>query len=651
MPAEVVITLKDGATRAFAAGTSAGEVAAAVAPSLAKRAVAVRLDGETADLSAPLSQNCKAEFILREDDEALPLIRHDCAHLLAQAVAQLFPEAKPTIGPAVENGFYYDFQRDTPFTESDLAEIENRMRELAKQAIPIAREEWTREDAMKYYAERGEPLKVELVEAIPQGETISFYRQGDFADLCRGPHMRTTADAGAGFKLLRVAGSYWRGDSRRERLQRIYGTAWRSEKELRAYLKALEEAEARDHRRLGPMMRLFHFQDEAAGIPFWHDAGWTVYRELENYVRRRQRAAGYIEVRTPQLADRKLWEASGHWEKFRENMYLAETGEALAEYAAEPETARVFALKPMNCPCHVQIFKRGVRSYRDLPLRMAEFGSCHRAEPSGSLHGLMRARNFTQDDAHIFCSEEQIADETVKFFGLLRTIYADLGFDSFQVNYADRPAVRAGADDVWDRAEAALREACEVAGVEWKMNAGEGAFYGPKLEFILRDAIGREWQCGTWQVDFVLPERLDAEYAASDGSIRRPVMCHRAILGSFERFIGILIEHHAGRLPLWLSPVQAAVATVTERANAHAESVLARLRAAGLRAEADLRNEKINYKVREHSARKVPVILVVGDREAETDSVSPRRLGGRGDPARKTEEAIAELAAEARPPF
>lgn len=648
---DISITLKDGAARAFPAGTPAIEAAASLSSSLAKRAVAVRIDGEMSDLSAALSRDCRVEFVLRKDDDALPLIRHDCAHLLAQAVAQLFPEAKPTIGPAVENGFYYDFHRDAPFTESDLAEIEARMRELSRQAIPIHREEWTRDAARAFYAKRDEPLKMELVDAIPSGETISFYRQGDFVDLCRGPHMRTTADAGVGFKLLKVAGSYWRGDAKRERLQRIYGTAWRDEKELKSYLKALEEAEARDHRRLGPMMGLFHFQDESAGIPFWHDAGWTVYRELENYIRRRQRDAGYIEVRTPQLADRRLWEASGHWDKFRGNMYLAETGEALAEFAADPARARVFALKPMNCPCHVQIFKRGVRSYRDLPLRMGEFGSCHRAEPSGSLHGLMRARNFTQDDAHIFCAERQVAEETAKFCELLRVIYRELGFDSFTVNYADRPPERAGSDEVWDRAEKALRDACESAGVEWKLNAGEGAFYGPKLEFVLRDAVGREWQCGTWQVDFVLPERLDAEYAEADGSLRRPVMCHRAILGSFERFIGILIEHHAGRLPLWLSPVQAVVATVTDRAVSHAESVLARLRSAGLRAEADIRNEKINYKVREHSARKVPVILVAGDREVESDSVSPRRLGGRGDPAKKTDEMIAELVAEAKPPF
>ena len=647
---DIRVTLKDGAARAFPAGTAAAAVAAAISPSLAKRAVAVRVDGRLADIAVPLSGNCAVEFVARTDDDALPLIRHDCAHLLAQAVAQLFPDAKPTIGPAVENGFYYDFQRETPFAESDLAAIESRMRELARAAIPVVRESWTRADARKYYEDRGEPLKAELVDAVPEGEEISFYRQGDFVDLCRGPHMRTTADAGDGFKLLRVAGSYWRGDARRERLQRIYGTAWRDAKELRAYLKMLEEAEARDHRRLGPAMNLFHFQDEAAGMAFWHDPGWTVYRELENYIRRRQRAAGYIEVRTPQLADRRLWEASGHWDKFGANMYLAETAEALGEYAAD-SAARVFALKPMNCPCHVQIFKRGMKSYRDLPLRMAEFGSCHRAEPSGSLHGLMRARNFTQDDAHIFCAEEQVADETAKFCELLRTIYSELGFDSFQINYADRPETRAGSDEVWDRAESALKQACESAGVEWKLNAGEGAFYGPKLEFVLRDAIGREWQCGTWQVDFVLPERLDAEYAAADGSPRRPVMCHRAILGSFERFIGILIEHHAGRLPMWLSPVQAVVATITDRADAHALSVLERLRSAGLRATADLRNEKLNYKVREHSSRKVPVILVVGDRESESDEVSPRRLGGRGDPSRKTDEMTAELVAESRPPF
>ena len=646
----VEVRLKDGGTRVFADGATAGEMAAEVSVSLGKRALVCRVDGVLADLSTTPPEGARVEFVTREMEEALPIIRHDCAHVLAQAVAELFPETQPTIGPATRDGFYYDFFRETPFTPEDLKVIEGRMRELVARRIPFVREVWTREAAVRFYSERGERFKVELVEGIPEGEEIGFYRQGDFVDLCRGPHARCTGDVGDGFCLTHVAGSYWRGDARGARLHRVYGLAFADVKGLRRHLDFLEEARRRDHRVLGRVMGLFHFQDEAAGMVFWHDKGWTLYRTLEGFVRRRLQAGGYSEVRTPQLVDRRLWRESGHWDKFREHMYLAESEGGLRAYHEAPEETTVFALKPMNCPCHVQIYKQGVKSYRDLPLRMAEFGSCHRCEPSGALHGLMRVRNFVQDDAHIFCSEEQIADETVRFVRLLEGVYRDLGFAGFMVNFADRPAVRAGADAVWDRAEAALREGCEKAGVEWVLNAGEGAFYGPKLEFVLKDAIGREWQCGTWQVDFVLPERLGAEYTDVDGVRRRPVMCHRAIVGSFERFIGILLEHYAGRLPLWLAPVQVLVATITSEADGHAQRVGEALRAAGLRCAVDLRNEKINYKVREHSVAKVPVILAVGKREAEQGGVTMRRLGEKGTRVCSVEEAVGMLREEAGGP-
>ena len=647
---EINITLKDGKARVFPAGGAAADIAAAcgaAADSKAPQAVACKIDGELRDLAAPLHKDCALEFIARTDEEALALIRHDCAHLLAQAAGQLFPDAQPTIGPAIDGGFYYDFFRGTAFTPEDLALLEKRMRELAAQKIPLQREVWTREKARAHY--KDSPFKLELLEAVAAGEEISFYRQGDFLDLCRGPHMRHTGDAGDAFKLTHVAGSYWRGDSRRPQLQRIYGTAWRDKKELRAHLLLLEEAAKRDHRKLGREMGLFHFQEEAAGMAFWHDKGWTLYRQMESYMRRRQRAAGYLEVKTPQLVDRKLWEASGHWDKFRDNMYIAENESGVREFAANPE-ARVFALKPMNCPCHVEIYKRGVKSYRDLPLRMSEFGSCHRAEPSGALHGLLRARNFVQDDAHIFCAAAQIAAETAEFIKLLSSIYADFGFDSYRIRFADRPPVRAGSDEVWTQAEDALRDACQKAGVEFDMNPGEGAFYGPKLEFVLRDALGRDWQCGTWQVDFVLPERLGAEYSDSDGQRRRPVMCHRAIVGSFERFTGILLEHHGGRLPLWLSPLQVVAATIVSDADSYAKKVCEVLEAAGLRVAADLRNEKINYKVREHSAAKIPVILALGKREAEQNSVSLRRLGSKESAVLPLAQAAEILREEAQPP-
>ena len=646
-----IITLADGARREFAPEHNAAQIAAAIAPSLARRAVACRINNAPRDLAAVPADADAVVFVSRDDADALPLIRHDCAHVLAQAVLQLFPEAQPTIGPATDNGFYYDFYREIPFTADDLQTISRRMHELVDQKIAFAREVWTREAARDHYRQNNEPFKAELVDAIPDGEEISFYRQGDFLDLCRGPHMRHTGDVGHAFALTHVAGSYWRGDARNPQLQRIYGTAWRGERELKEYLHRLEEARRRDHRRLGRDMGLFHTQEEAAGMVFWHPKGWELYRAVESYMRRRQQAEGYCEVKTPQLAKRELWERSGHWEKFRENMYIAENEDGVRDYVGAPATASVFALKPMNCPCHVQIYNQGVKSYRDLPLRMAEFGSCHRFEPSGALHGIMRVRGFVQDDAHIFCAESQVTAETVAFVAMLKKVYRDFGFEEFTVNFADRPATRAGSDAVWDKAEEALRRACVQAGVEWVHNAGEGAFYGPKLEFVLRDAIGREWQCGTWQVDFVLPERLGAEYVDESGTRRRPVMCHRAIIGSFERFIGILLEHYAGRLPLWLAPVQVVVATVVSDADEYARAVGARLSAAGLRCEVDCRAERINYKVREHSAAKVPVLLAVGRREAEQDSVSVRRMGSAKTVALPAAEFIEQIKQESLPPF
>ena len=610
-------------------------------------AVACLINGNLTDLSATLAHNCHIEFVRRHDDSALELIRHDCAHLLAQAAAELFPDAQPTIGPPIENGFYYDFYCPRPFLPEDLLKLEQRMHELAKQKIPIQREVWTRDDAKQYY--QNSPFKLELLDDIPHDQDVSFYRQGDFLDLCRGPHMRHTGDVGDGFHLTHVAGSYWRGDSKRQQLQRIYGTAWRNKKELKLYLNMREEAEKRDHRKLGREMSLFHFQEEAAGMAFWHPRGWTLYRTLESYMRRRLDNAGYHEVRTPQLVDRKLWEASGHWEKFRENMYIAENEESVRDFANDPD-ARIFALKPMNCPCHVEIYKRGVKSHRDLPLRMAEFGACHRSEPSGALHGLMRVRGFVQDDAHIFCTDSQVAQETAEFVKLLSSVYDDLGFPEFQIKFSDRPDVRAGDDETWDKAENSLKEACELAGVEYTLNPGEGAFYGPKLEFVLRDAIGRDWQCGTWQVDFVLPERLGAEYTDASGERLRPVMCHRAIIGSFERFIGILIEHHAGHLPFWIAPLQIVVATIVSDSDDYAHKVNDSFEAAGLRTKMDLRNEKINYKVREHLTAKTPVVVALGKREVEQNTVSLRRLGTRENKVMSLDDAVELLKKEAQPP-
>ena len=637
--AGVAITLPDASVRSFNGPVSGADIAADIGPGLAKAALAIKVDGELRDLAFEVSADARVEIVTRKSDEALALIRHDAAHVMAEAVQGLYPGTQVTIGPAIEDGFYYDFARETPFSTDDLETIEARMRDIVARDAPLVREEWERDTAINFFSERGEKYKAQIIEEIPGDEAISVYRQGDWLDMCRGPHLPSIGHVGKGFKLLKVAGAYWRGDSRNEMLQRIYGTAWRDEKELKAYLHRLEEAEKRDHRRLGRELDLFHFQEEAVGSAFWHAKGWLLYRTLESYIRGRLDDSGYIEVKTPQLIDRKLWESSGHWEKFREHMFTAET-----------DDNRVFALKPMNCPGHVQIFRHGITSYRDLPIRMAEFGSCHRYEPSGALHGLMRVRAFTQDDAHIFCTEDQVTAETQAFCELLHSVYADCGFTDVVIKFADRPEVRAGEDATWDKAEQALMAAVKAIGLDYTMNPGEGAFYGPKLEFVLRDAIGRDWQCGTLQVDFVLPERLDASYIAEDGAKHRPVMLHRVILGSFERFIGILIEHYAGRLPLWLAPQQVMVATITSDADDYARDVLAALEEAGLRADADLRNEKINYKIREHSLAKVPVILVVGRKERDDGTVAMRRLGGKQQEVLALGDALDKLVADCASP-
>ena len=633
------ITLPDDSIRSFDGSVDGFELASSIGPGLAKSAMMMIVDGNERDLSFRIEQDCNVVIITRKDAVALDLIRHDCAHVMAEAVTELYPETQVTIGPAIENGFYYDFYREKPFTEGDLETIETKMHEIIDRGDPFEREVWARDEAMSHYEKIKEPFKVELIEGIPDDEPISFYRQGNFLDLCRGPHAPSTKHVGHAFKLMSVAGAYWRGDSSNPMLQRIYGTAWPDEKKLKAYLNMLEEAEKRDHRRLGRELDLFHMQEEAVGSIFWHPRGWSLYREIEAHVRRRLEDGNYKEVKTPQLIDRSLWEASGHWDKFRENMFTADS-----------EDDRTLALKPMNCPGHVQIYKQGLKSYRDLPIRMAEFGSCHRNEPSGALHGIMRVRAFTQDDAHIFCSEDQITSESIIFCDLLRKIYKDFGFEDVRVKFSDRPGVRAGDDETWDRAEEALKNACEAAGLETTLNPGEGAFYGPKLEFVLRDAIGRDWQCGTLQVDFVLPERLDANYIASDGSKKRPVMLHRAILGSMERWIGILIEQYAGRFPIWLAPVQAVITTITGDNDDYAYKVLEECKKVGLRAAVDVRNEKINYKIREHSNAKIPVILVVGTKEQENETVAVRRLGGKSQEILALDDAVNTLLKESTPP-
>ena len=635
----IAITLPDGSVREFGGPVSGAALAADIGPGLAKAALAIKVDGELKDLAYSVERDAKVEIVTRDHDDALALLRHDAAHVLAEAVQELYPGTQVTFGPATEDGFFYDFHRETPFTPDNLEQIENRMREIVDRNETITREVWDRDDAVRFFREKGETFKAEHVESLPADEEISIYRQGEWLDLCTGPHLPSTGSLGKAFKLTSVAGSYWRGDAKNPALQRIYGTCWRTEKELKAHFRLIEEAERRDHRRLGREMSLFHIQEEAVGSVFWHPNGWTLYRICEAHMRERLNAAGYLEVKTPQLIDRSLWERSGHWEKFREHMFTV-----------DDEHDRVLALKPMNCPGHVQIFRQGITSYRDLPIRMAEFGSCHRSEPSGALHGLMRVRAFTQDDAHIFCTEEQITSETEAFCTLLLTIYRDFGFEDVIVKYADRPPIRAGDDATWDQAESALLAATDAMGLDYIHNPGEGAFYGPKLEFHLRDAIGREWQCGTHQVDFVLPERLDASYVGEDGEKHRPVMLHRAILGSFERFIGIMIEHYAGHLPLWLAPIQVLVATITDEAADYAREIGAALDNAGLRFRLDLRNETISYKIREHSLAKVPVILVVGGREAESRGVAVRRLGGKTQENLALDEAINRLAAEAAMP-
>ena len=644
--AQISLTFPDGNSRDFDAGITPAEIAAGISNSLAKKAISATVNGAHWDLQWPIAQDASiAIHTMKDDDQALELIRHDCAHIMARAVQEIWPEVKVTIGPVIENGFYYDFDREEPFTPEDLGAIEKKMKEIINRRDPVTTEIWERDRAVAYYEANNEPYKVELVGMIPEGQPIRMYWHGHWQDLCRGPHFQHTGQVPAdGFKLMSVAGAYWRGDSDRPMLQRIYGVAFKSKDDLKKHLQMLEEAAKRDHRKLGREMELFHMQEEAPGQVFWHPNGWRIYTTLQDYMRRRQFEGGYVEVNTPQVVDRKLWEASGHWEKYQEHMFIVEVEEEHARAKS------INALKPMNCPCHVQIFNQGLKSYRDLPLRMAEFGSCNRYEPSGALHGIMRVRGFTQDDAHIFCREDQIESETERFIELLSSIYKDLGFESFRVKFSDRPEKRAGSDEVWDKAEGALKAATEAAGYAYELNPGEGAFYGPKLEFVLTDAIGRDWQCGTLQVDFVLPERLDANYIAEDGAKHRPVMLHRAILGSFERFIGILIESFAGKLPFWLAPRQVVVASIVSDADDFVHEVVAALKAAGVRAEADTRNEKINYKVREHSVGKVPVILAVGMKEVEERTVSVRRLGEKQTRSATLDEIVAELREEALPP-
>jgi len=644
--AQISLTFPDGASRSFAAGSTAAEVAAALSTSLGKKAISATVNGAHYDLQWPITTDASISIHTMHDDvPALELIRHDLAHIMARAVQEIWPEVKVTIGPVIKDGWYYDFDRIEPFTPEDLGAIEKRMKEIINLRDVVRTEVWERPAAIAYYEQRGEPFKVELIAGIPGDEPLRMYWHGHWQDLCRGPHLQHTGQVPAdAFKLMSVAGAYWRGDSNRPMLQRIYGVAFRNRDDLKAHLTMLEEAAKRDHRRLGREMELFHLQEEAPGMVFWHPNGWSIYRSLEDYMRRRQRAAGYQEIRTPQVVDRVLWEKSGHWEAYRENMFIVEVDE---EGAKEK---RINALKPMNCPCHVQVYNQGLKSYRDLPLRLAEFGSCHRYESSGSMHGLMRVRGFTQDDAHIFCTADQIESECADFITLLSSIYRDLGFETFEIKLSTRPPVRIGSDETWDKLELALEQAIRHTGNAYEVDPGEGAFYGPKLDFKLTDAIGRKWQCGTFQVDGNLPTRLDAEYIGEDGAKHRPYMLHRAILGSFERFIGILIEHYAGKLPFWLAPRQVVVASIVSDADAYVQEIVAALRGLGLRAEADVRNEKINYKVREHSVGKVPVILAIGQREVAERSVSVRRLGETRTDSQSLAEILAALAAEARAP-
>jgi len=627
------ITLPDGSRREYDHPVTIMDIARDIGPGLARATIAGKVDGKLVDASTVIDHDAQVSIVTDKDPEGLEIIRHSTAHLLAQAVKELYPDTQVTIGPVIEDGFYYDFARDKPFTEEDLARIEKKMQELARQDIPVERTVMPREEAIDFFRKMGEEYKAQIIEDIPKGEEISLYRQGDFIDLCRGPHVPSTGKLKA-FKLMKVAGAYWRGDASNEMLTRIYGTAWPDKKALKAYLHRLEEAEKRDHRRIGRQLNLFHTQEEAPGMIFWHDHGWIIYQQVKQYVRDKLRAHGYQEVNTPILADRVLWERSGHWEKFRDDMFITESEK------------RIFAIKPMNCPCHIQIYNQGLKSYRDLPLRMAEFGSCHRNEPSGTLHGLMRVRGFTQDDAHIFCTEEQIQDEVSDFIDLLYEVYRDFGFDEVIIKLSTRPEQRVGSDEIWDKAEHALEHALNEKGLEWDLQPGEGAFYGPKIEFSLKDCLGRIWQCGTIQVDFNMPARLDASYVAEDGSKQVPVMLHRAILGSLERFIGILIEHYAGAMPLWLAPVQAVVMDITDRQADYVKKVQKTLRDAGLRVDSDLRNEKIGFKIREHTLQKVPYLLIVGDREVENSTVAVRTRTGEDLGTMSLADLTARLSAE-----
>ncbi|MDX1334216.1 MAG: threonine--tRNA ligase [Gammaproteobacteria bacterium] len=611
------ITLPDGSERSFDNPVTVADVAADIGPGLAKATLAGKVDGNMVDASFTITDDAELAIITSRDEDALELMRHDAAHVMAQAVQELYPGTQVTIGPAIENGFYYDFAREEPFTPEDMEKIEARMHEIVKRDLPIEREVWDRDEAIRIFAELGEDYKVEIIkDIIPEGEEVSVYRQGEWFDVCRGPHLPSTSKLGKGFKLMKLAGAYWRGDSNNEMLQRIYGTAWRDKKELKAYLHRLEEAEKRDHRRIGKIMDLFHTQEESPGMVFWHDKGWTIYQVIEQYIRTVLRENGYQEVRTPQLVDRSLWEKSGHWDKFGDMIFSTHSEN------------RDYAVKPMNCPCHIQIYNQGLKSYRDLPLRMAEFGSCHRNEPSGTLHGLMRVRNFVQDDAHIFCTEDQLQSEVSDFIDLVFQVYKDFGFTDVEVALSTRPDKRVGEDALWDKAEKALEVALNNKELDWKLQPGEGAFYGPKIEFALRDCLDRVWQCGTIQVDFSMPGRLDAEFVGEDGDRHVPVMLHRAILGSLERFIGILIEHYEGKLPLWLAPTQAVIMTITDRQDKFAQNLEERLKKHGLRVVSDLRNEKIGFKIREHTIHRVPYMLVIGDREAETNTVAVRTRSG-----------------------
>jgi threonyl-tRNA synthetase len=640
MSDKITITFPDGNSKTCKSGVNGFEIAEGISKSLAKESIAIKINNEIFDLTKKIESDAKIQIIKKSDEEALDIVRHDCAHVMAEAVQSLFSGTQVTIGPSIENGFYYDFARKEPFTVSDLPKIEKKMHEIINKGEKFKREVWSRSEAIKFFKDKGEEYKVELIEDLNPEEEISIYKQGEWLDLCRGPHMNNTKQIGKGFKLMKVAGAYWRGDSNNAMLTRIYGTAWRNEKELETHLKQIEEAEKRDHRKIGKEMNLFHFQEEAPGAVFWHPKGWQLFQSLINYMRLRQDRADYVETNTPDLLDKTLWETSGHWEKFGENMFTT-----------DPKEEKVFAIKPMNCPGAVEVYKQGLKSYRDLPLRMSEFGKVHRYEPSGALHGLMRVRAFTQDDAHIFCTEDQITEESKTVCDLILSIYKDFGFDDVRIKFSDRPEKRVGDDAVWDKAEQALKEAMEATGLKYTLNPGEGAFYGPKLEFILRDAIGRDWQCGTLQVDLNLPGRLGATYVGEDGQKKVPVMLHRALFGSLERFTGILIEHYAGHLPLWLSPSQIVVATITSDSDNYALEVKDQLIKNSLRTEVDIRNEKIGYKIREHSNSKIPIILAVGKKEAQDQTVSVRRIGSSKTTVIKLEELINNLKTESLSPI